>query len=97
MILELFVIGFLVTIVAQTVLYLVCKSHHQETVDLGSLSAYLGASLSDPQPISTAGEVIQLGRPQNESTTQVIQLGRPQNQSTAQVFQLEFSVTIGVS
>ncbi|GJZ61561.1 hypothetical protein Tco_0617698 [Tanacetum coccineum] len=80
-----FVIGFLVTIVAQTMLYLVCKSHHQETVDLGSLSTYLGASLSDLQPISTAREVIQLGRPQNESTTQVIQLGRPQNQSTAQV------------
>lgn len=66
-----FVIGFLVILVAQTLLYLVCKSHHQETIDLGSLSTYLGAYLSDPQPDFRARQVIQLGRPQNQAMAQV--------------------------
>ncbi|GJY41074.1 hypothetical protein Tco_0428344 [Tanacetum coccineum] len=67
----LFIIGFLIIIVAQTMIYLVCKSHHQETIDLGSSSTYLGAYLSDPQPVFRAREVIQLGRPQNQPMAQV--------------------------
>ncbi|PWA83335.1 hypothetical protein CTI12_AA172860 [Artemisia annua] len=65
------VIGFLVIIIVQTMLYLVCKSHHQETIDLGSSSTYLDAYLSDAHPGYRAREVIQLGRPQNQAMAQV--------------------------
>ncbi|KAI3689418.1 hypothetical protein L2E82_47374 [Cichorium intybus] len=67
----LLVITFLLIMVIQTMLYLVCKSYHRETIDKVSLSTYLGAYLSDSQPAFMVGEDIQLGRPQNQRMSQV--------------------------
>ncbi|KAI3686096.1 hypothetical protein L1987_79766 [Smallanthus sonchifolius] len=67
----LLVILFLVVMVTQTLLYLVCKSHHREVIDPVSLSTFLSAYLSDSRPVFRTGEDIQLGRPQNQPGSQV--------------------------
>ncbi|KAI3686095.1 hypothetical protein L1987_79765 [Smallanthus sonchifolius] len=67
----LLVILFLVVMVTQTVLYLVCKSHHLEVIDPVSLSTFLSAYLSDSRPVFRTGEDIQLGRTQNQPVSQV--------------------------
>ncbi|KAF5807581.1 hypothetical protein HanXRQr2_Chr05g0235271 [Helianthus annuus] len=58
---------FLVFIVTQMVLYLVCKSYHREAIDklslLTFLEAYMGETVVYPGP----GEEIQLGRPRPPS------------------------------
>ncbi|CAH1453963.1 unnamed protein product [Lactuca virosa] len=56
---------FLLFIVTQTVLYLVCKSHHGEVIDKLSLSTVLGGHMGETVVNPTVGgEEIQLGRPQ---------------------------------
>ncbi|KAI3689420.1 hypothetical protein L2E82_47377 [Cichorium intybus] len=50
--------------VTQTVLYLVCKSHHREVIDKLSLSTFLGAYMGETVVYPAGGEEIQLGRPQ---------------------------------
>ncbi|XP_023753611.1 uncharacterized protein LOC111901973 [Lactuca sativa] len=67
----LLVIMFLLIMVIQTVLYLVCKSHHREAIDKVGLSTYLGAYLSNSQPAFMVGEDIQLGGSQNQPVSQV--------------------------
>ncbi|XP_071694298.1 uncharacterized protein [Rutidosis leptorrhynchoides] len=58
---------FLMVIVTQTVLYLVCKSYHREVIDKVSLSTFLGAYMDETMVYPKAGEEIQLGRPQSQS------------------------------
>ncbi|KAD4386299.1 hypothetical protein R6Q59_009547 [Mikania micrantha] len=55
---------FLMFIVTQTVLYLVCKSYHREAIDKLSLSTFLGAYTAETVVYPKPGEEIQLGRPQ---------------------------------
>ncbi|KAK1406879.1 hypothetical protein QVD17_38488 [Tagetes erecta] len=55
---------FLLVIVSQTVLYLVCKSYHREAIDKLSLSTFLGAYMGETVVYPGPGEEIQLGRPQ---------------------------------
>ncbi|KAJ9564938.1 hypothetical protein OSB04_000904 [Centaurea solstitialis] len=55
---------FLLFFVTQTVLYLVCKSHHREAIDKLSLSTFLGAYSGETVVYPNVGEEIQLGRPQ---------------------------------
>ncbi|KVH99634.1 uncharacterized protein LOC112514738 [Cynara cardunculus var. scolymus] len=62
----LLVMLFLLFFVTQTVLYLVCKSHHREAIDKLSLSTYLGAYTGETVVYPNAGEEIQLGRPQSQ-------------------------------
>ncbi|CAH1453964.1 unnamed protein product [Lactuca virosa] len=57
---------FLLLIVTQTMLYLVCKSHHREVIDKLSLSTFLGAYMGETVVYPAAGEEIQLGRPQHQ-------------------------------
>ncbi|XP_071702853.1 uncharacterized protein [Rutidosis leptorrhynchoides] len=59
---------FLMFIVTQTMLYLVCKSYHREAIDKLSLATYL-ASYSDETVVVPKPEEIQLGRAQVEQTT----------------------------
>ncbi|KAK9080745.1 hypothetical protein SSX86_000503 [Deinandra increscens subsp. villosa] len=54
----------LLFIVAQTVLYLVCKSYHREAIDKLSLSTFLGAYMAETVVYPRSGEEIQLGTPQ---------------------------------
>ncbi|XP_076901324.1 uncharacterized protein LOC143555702 [Bidens hawaiensis] len=68
---SLLVAFFLVIIVAQTVLYLACKSHHRETIEVLSLSTYLSSYLNDSGPVLRMGEDIQLGGTQNQPASQV--------------------------
>ncbi|XP_071694299.1 uncharacterized protein [Rutidosis leptorrhynchoides] len=63
-------ISFLDIMVTQTVFYMVCKSYHGENVEPLSLSTYLGAYLSDSQPVFRVGEDIQLGRAHNQPVSQ---------------------------
>ncbi|XP_024977111.1 uncharacterized protein LOC112514739 [Cynara cardunculus var. scolymus] len=58
----LLLITFLLFTVTQSILYLVCKSHHREAIDKLSLSTYLGAFFGESQPVFKIGEDIQLGR-----------------------------------
>ncbi|KAI3686098.1 hypothetical protein L1987_79768 [Smallanthus sonchifolius] len=58
---------FLLFIVTQTVLYLVCKSYHREAIDKLSLSTFLGAYMGETVVYPGSGEQIQLGRPQSLS------------------------------
>lgn len=67
----LLLITFLLFTVTQSILYLVCKSHHRETIDKVSLSTYLGAYFGGSQPVFKIGEDIQLGRPQPEAASGV--------------------------
>ncbi|KAF5807586.1 hypothetical protein HanXRQr2_Chr05g0235321 [Helianthus annuus] len=67
----LFVVIFLLFVASETVLYLVCKLHHGETIDPTSLSTYLSSYLSDSRPVFRTGEDIQLGRPQNQLVSHV--------------------------
>ena len=62
---------FLLFTVTQSILYLVCKSHHREAIDKLSLSTYLGAYFGESQPVFKIGEDIQLGRPQSEAASGV--------------------------
>ncbi|PWA92400.1 hypothetical protein CTI12_AA080420 [Artemisia annua] len=55
-------IWFLLFIVMQTVLYLVCKSFHREAIDKLSLSTFLGAYAGEPLVLPNTSEEIQLGR-----------------------------------
>lgn len=57
-------IVFLLFIVTQTVLYLVCKSYHREAIDKLSLSTFLGAYTAETVVLPKPGEEIQLGRAQ---------------------------------
>lgn len=57
---------FLVLIVTQTVLYLVCKLFHREEIDKLSLSTFLGAHTGETVVYPKPGEEIQLGRPQSQ-------------------------------
>ncbi|KAJ0790542.1 hypothetical protein HanPI659440_Chr05g0216541 [Helianthus annuus] len=54
---------FLMFIVTQTVLYLVCKSYHREAIDKLSLSTFLGAYMGETLGYPRPGEEILLGRP----------------------------------
>ncbi|XP_023751774.1 uncharacterized protein LOC111900135 [Lactuca sativa] len=56
----------LLIVVIQTVLYLVCKSHHGEAIDKLSLSTFLGAYMGETVVYPTAGEEVQLGRPPHQ-------------------------------
>ncbi|KAI3686097.1 hypothetical protein L1987_79767 [Smallanthus sonchifolius] len=56
---------FLVFIVTQTVLYLVCKSYHREAIDQLCLSTFLGAYMGETVVYPRSGEKIQLGRSQS--------------------------------
>ncbi|KAI3820403.1 hypothetical protein L1987_07949 [Smallanthus sonchifolius] len=58
---------FLLFIVTQTVLYLVCKSYHREAIDKLSLSTFLGAYMGETVVYPRSGEEIQLGRDQPPS------------------------------
>ncbi|GJS83002.1 hypothetical protein Tco_0718065 [Tanacetum coccineum] len=55
---------FLLGYVAQTMLYLVCKSYHSEPIDKAGLSSQLGGYLGEFEPSSKANNDIQLGQPQ---------------------------------
>ena len=55
---------FLLFFVTQTVLYLVCKSHHREVIDKLSLSTFLEAYMGETVAYPTVGEDIELGRAQ---------------------------------
>ncbi|KAJ0829214.1 hypothetical protein HanLR1_Chr00c0026g0693781 [Helianthus annuus] len=55
---------FLMFIVTQTVLYLVCKSYHLEAIDKLSLSTFLGAYTGETVVYPRPGAEIQLGSPQ---------------------------------
>ncbi|GKD39724.1 hypothetical protein Tco_1259931 [Tanacetum coccineum] len=57
-------VWFLLFIVIQTVLYLVCKSFHREAIDKLSLSTFLGAYNGETIVLPNSGEEIQLGRTQ---------------------------------
>ncbi|XP_076889754.1 uncharacterized protein LOC143540637 [Bidens hawaiensis] len=57
-------IVFLLFIVTQTVLYLVCKSYHREAIDKLSLSTFWGAYAAETVVLPKPGEEIQLGRAQ---------------------------------
>ncbi|KAL8215643.1 hypothetical protein R6Q57_022480 [Mikania cordata] len=56
---------FLVFMVTQTVLYLVCKSYHREAIDKLSLSTFLGAYVGETVVYPKPGEEIQLGNRQS--------------------------------
>ncbi|KAI3820405.1 hypothetical protein L1987_07951 [Smallanthus sonchifolius] len=58
---------FLVFMVTQTVLYLVCKSYHREAIDKLSLSTFLEAYMGETVVYPGSGEEIQLGHPQPPS------------------------------
>ncbi|KAJ0751475.1 hypothetical protein HanLR1_Chr05g0193811 [Helianthus annuus] len=60
---------FLVFIVAQTVLYLVCKSYHREVVDKVCLSTFLSGYVGETVVYPKPGEEIQLGRAQAQPQT----------------------------
>ncbi|XP_076901315.1 uncharacterized protein LOC143555692 [Bidens hawaiensis] len=57
-------IVFLLLIVTQTVLYLVCKSYHREAIDKLSLSTFLSAYTEETVVLPKPGGEIQLGRVQ---------------------------------
>ncbi|GKA55234.1 hypothetical protein Tco_0754183 [Tanacetum coccineum] len=57
-------VWFLLFIVIQTVLYLVCKSFHREAIDKLSISTFLGAYNGETIVLPNSGEEIQLGRTQ---------------------------------
>nr|GEW89834.1 NADH-ubiquinone oxidoreductase chain 5-like [Tanacetum cinerariifolium] len=57
-------VWFLLFIVIQTVLYLVCKSFHHEAIDKLSLSTFLGAHNGETTVLPNSGEEMQLGRTQ---------------------------------
>ncbi|KAL8215642.1 hypothetical protein R6Q57_022479 [Mikania cordata] len=63
---------FLVMIVSQTMLYLVCKSYHREAIDKLSLSTFLGAYMGETVVYPKPGEEIQLGRPQPSAPDQQV-------------------------
>ncbi|KAL8243288.1 hypothetical protein R6Q59_009546 [Mikania micrantha] len=56
---------FLVFMVTQTVLYLVCKSYHREAIDKLSLSTFLGAYIGETVVYPKSVEEIQLGNRQS--------------------------------
>nr|GEX28963.1 NADH-ubiquinone oxidoreductase chain 5-like [Tanacetum cinerariifolium] len=57
-------VWFLLFIVIQTVLYLVCKSFHREAIDKLSLSTFLGAYNGETIVLPNSSQDIQLGRTQ---------------------------------
>ncbi|GJV60911.1 hypothetical protein Tco_1467011 [Tanacetum coccineum] len=60
-------VWFLLFIVIQTVLYLVCKSFHRETIDKLSLSTFLGTYMGEEVvEYPKHGEEIQQGRAQSD-------------------------------
>ncbi|KAJ0571679.1 hypothetical protein HanHA300_Chr05g0192841 [Helianthus annuus] len=63
---------FLVFIVAQTVLYLVCKSYHREVVDKVCLSTFLSGYVGETVVYPKPGEEIQLGRAQPQTPAQMV-------------------------
>ncbi|KAI3820406.1 hypothetical protein L1987_07952 [Smallanthus sonchifolius] len=56
---------FLLFIVTQTMLYLVCKSHHREAIDKLSLSTFLSSYTAETVVYPKPGEEIQLGGAQS--------------------------------
>ncbi|XP_076919365.1 uncharacterized protein LOC143580143 [Bidens hawaiensis] len=63
---------FLLFIVTQTVLNLVCKSYHQETIDKLSLSTFLSAYIGETVVNPKTDNEIQLGRPQPQPLAQQV-------------------------
>ncbi|XP_076901321.1 uncharacterized protein LOC143555698 [Bidens hawaiensis] len=63
---------FLLFIVTQTVLYLVCKSYHQEAIDKLSLSTFLSAYIRETMVNPKTDEEIQLERPQPQPLAQQV-------------------------
>ncbi|XP_071694297.1 uncharacterized protein [Rutidosis leptorrhynchoides] len=62
---------FLVGYVAQTMLYLVCKSHHGEPIDKAGLSTQLGGYLGQFEPVFRANKDVELGQTQSHPQVQV--------------------------
>ncbi|KAI3784278.1 hypothetical protein L1987_43374 [Smallanthus sonchifolius] len=62
LLMNLFLLGY----VAQTMLYLVCKSYHREPIDKTGLSTHLGGYLGEFEPAFKVNKDIQLGQPQNQ-------------------------------
>ncbi|KAJ0753253.1 hypothetical protein HanPI659440_Chr09g0333601 [Helianthus annuus] len=60
LLMNLFLLGY----VAQTMLYLVCKSYHREPIDKMGLSSQLGGYLGEFEPAFKVDKDIQLGHPQ---------------------------------
>ncbi|KAJ0707299.1 hypothetical protein HanLR1_Chr09g0316951 [Helianthus annuus] len=60
LLMNLFLLGY----VAQTMLYLVCKSYHREPIDKMGLSSQLGGYLGEFEPAFKVDKDIQLGQPQ---------------------------------
>ncbi|KAM0044445.1 hypothetical protein Hdeb2414_s0010g00353351 [Helianthus debilis subsp. tardiflorus] len=58
LLMNLFLIGY----VAQTMLYLVCKSHHREPIDKVGLSTQLGGYLGQFEPVFKTNKDIELGQ-----------------------------------
>ncbi|KAL4565837.1 hypothetical protein LXL04_029943 [Taraxacum kok-saghyz] len=55
---------FLVGYVAQTMLYLICKSYHREPIDKVGLSTQLGGYLGQFEPVFKPNKDVELGQPQ---------------------------------
>ncbi|KAI3672803.1 hypothetical protein L6452_38903 [Arctium lappa] len=62
----LLMILFLVGYVAQTMLYLICKSHHREPIDKMGLSTQLGGYLGEFEPAIKTNKDVELGKPQTQ-------------------------------
>lgn len=62
---------FLVGFVAQTMLYLVCKSHHHEPIDKLGLSTQLGGYLGEFEPVFKVNKDVELGQTQPHPQVQV--------------------------
>ncbi|KAI3686100.1 hypothetical protein L1987_79770 [Smallanthus sonchifolius] len=63
---------FLLFIVTQTMLYLVCKSHHREAIDKLSLTTFLSAYTAETVVYPKPGEEIQLGRRQPQAPAEQV-------------------------
>ncbi|CAI9291495.1 unnamed protein product [Lactuca saligna] len=57
---------FLLGYVAQTMLYLICKSYHREPIDKVGLSTQLGGYLSQVEPVFKANKDVELGQPPHQ-------------------------------
>ncbi|KAI3717958.1 hypothetical protein L1987_69912 [Smallanthus sonchifolius] len=62
---------FLVGYVAQTMLYLVCKSYHREPIDKAGLSTQLGGYLGHFEPVFKPNKDVELGQTQSHPQVQV--------------------------
>ncbi|KAJ0554355.1 hypothetical protein HanLR1_Chr08g0287511 [Helianthus annuus] len=83
LLMNLFLIGY----VAQTMLYLVCKSHHREPIDKVGLSTQLGGYLGQFEPVFKTNKDIELGQahPQTNPDPHPHPHPHPQTQTQPQV------------